>query len=72
MLKSFFIIQPFGNGLVTVVVPPLRRGDNSLLLWNMKNITNPVHTFFGHSDVVIEFGWRKPSDGKCVIAIFCN
>ncbi|XP_071035553.1 GATOR2 complex protein WDR59 isoform X2 [Parasteatoda tepidariorum] len=53
---------PFGQGLVTVVVPPLRRGDNSLLMWNIKNCTNPVHTFFGHSDVVVEFGWRKSSE----------
>ncbi|KAF8783299.1 GATOR complex protein WDR59 like protein [Argiope bruennichi] len=53
---------PFGYGLVTVVVPPLRRGDNNLLLWNMKNWATPVHTFFGHSDVVVEFGWRKPSE----------
>ncbi|GIY95576.1 GATOR complex protein WDR59 [Caerostris extrusa] len=53
---------PFGCGIVTVVVPPLRRGDNSLLLWNMKNCSAPVHTFFGHSDVVVEFGWRKPSE----------
>ncbi|GFY67711.1 GATOR complex protein WDR59 [Trichonephila inaurata madagascariensis] len=53
---------PFGYGLLTVVVPPLRRGDNSLLLFNMKNCSTPVHTFFGHSDVVIEFGWRKPSE----------
>lgn len=53
---------PFGYGLVTVVVPPLRRGENSLLLWNMADHTNPVHTFMGHSDVVMEFGWRKPSE----------
>ncbi|XP_054717555.1 GATOR complex protein WDR59-like [Uloborus diversus] len=53
---------PFGHGLLTVVVPPLRRGDNSLLLWDMNNFTNAVHKFFGHSDVVVEFGWKKPSD----------
>lgn len=50
---------PFGNGLVTVVVPQLRRGENSLLLWNTANPATPVHTFVGHKDVVLEFGWRK-------------
>lgn len=50
---------PFGNGLVTVVVPQLRRGENSLLLWNTANRSTPVHTFVGHRDVVLEFEWRK-------------
>ncbi|PSN51284.1 WD repeat-containing protein 59 [Blattella germanica] len=50
---------PFGEGLVTVVVPQLRRGENSLLLWNIANQTSPVHTFVGHTDVVLEFEWRK-------------
>ncbi|KAK9693895.1 WD domain, G-beta repeat [Popillia japonica] len=51
---------PFGNGLVTVVVPQLRRGENSLLLWNTDNRGTPVHTFIGHRDVVLEFEWRQP------------
>ncbi|KAG8200611.1 hypothetical protein JTE90_022233 [Oedothorax gibbosus] len=55
---------PFGSGLVTVVVPPLSRGDNSLLLWNTKSFASAVYTFFGHSDVVVEFGWRKPSNSR--------
>lgn len=50
---------PFGNGLVTVVVPQLRRGENSLLLWNIANRATPVHTFIGHRDVVLEFEWRR-------------
>ncbi|XP_021927704.1 GATOR complex protein WDR59-like isoform X3 [Zootermopsis nevadensis] len=50
---------PFGEGLITVVVPQLRRGENSLLLWNIANQTAPVHTFVGHTDVVLEFEWRK-------------
>ncbi|XP_069692365.1 GATOR2 complex protein WDR59 isoform X2 [Periplaneta americana] len=50
---------PFGEGLITVVVPQLRRGENSLLLWNIANQTTPVHTFVGHTDVVLEFEWRK-------------
>ncbi|GFG32156.1 hypothetical protein Cfor_09334, partial [Coptotermes formosanus] len=53
---------PFGEGLITVVVPQLRRGENSLLLWNIANQTAPVHTFVGHTDVVLEFEWRKHRD----------
>uniref|UniRef100_A0A4W3HDM2 WD repeat domain 59 n=1 Tax=Callorhinchus milii TaxID=7868 RepID=A0A4W3HDM2_CALMI len=50
---------PFNNGLVTVMVPQLRRGENSLLLWNVLDLNVPVHTFVGHDDVVLEFQWRK-------------
>lgn len=55
---------PFGNGLITVVVPQLKRGENSLLLWNTANKTAPVHTFVGHRDVVLEFEWRKQRAGE--------
>nr|XP_053640529.1 GATOR complex protein WDR59-like isoform X4 [Cherax quadricarinatus] len=50
---------PFGEGVVTVVVPQLRRGENSLLLWSVTDMSAPVHTFVGHSDVVLEFEWRQ-------------
>lgn len=50
---------PFGEGLVTVVISISQRGDNGLLLWNLSNLSLPVHTFVGHTDVVLEFGWRK-------------
>ncbi|CAH1389415.1 unnamed protein product [Nezara viridula] len=56
---------PFGNGMLMVVVPPMRRGDNSLLLWNLANKgpkSTPIHTFVGHTDVVLEFEWRKRPD----------
>ncbi|KAK3086097.1 hypothetical protein FSP39_013508 [Pinctada imbricata] len=49
---------PFGQGLVTVVVPQLRRGDNVLYLWDT-NHNAPVHQFVGHNDVILEFQWRK-------------
>ncbi|KAH0953331.1 hypothetical protein HN011_003128 [Eciton burchellii] len=49
---------PFGEGLVTIVVPQLRRGENSLLLWNTSNLTAPIYTFVGHTDAVLEFQWR--------------
>nr|XP_056718440.1 GATOR complex protein WDR59 isoform X1 [Euleptes europaea] len=54
---------PFSNGLVTVMVPQLRR-ENSLLLWNIFNLNTPVHTFVGHDDVVLEFQWRKQKEGS--------
>ena len=44
---------------MTVVVPQLRRGENSLLLWNREELNVAVHTFYGHSDVILEFQWRK-------------
>ncbi|KAK6632142.1 hypothetical protein RUM44_007172 [Polyplax serrata] len=50
---------PFGEGLVTVVVSLTQRGDNGLLLWNLSNQSIPVHTFVGHTDVVLEFEWRR-------------
>ena len=57
-----FSPQPFSNGLVTVMVPQLRR-ENSLLLWNVFDLNTPVHTFVGHDDVVLEFQWRKQKEG---------
>nr|XP_042712406.1 GATOR complex protein WDR59 isoform X1 [Chrysemys picta bellii] len=54
---------PFSNGLVTVMVPQLRR-ENSLLLWNTFDLNTPVHTFVGHDDVVLEFQWRKQKEGS--------
>ncbi|XP_028665885.1 GATOR complex protein WDR59 isoform X2 [Erpetoichthys calabaricus] len=54
---------PFSNGLVTVMVPQLRR-ENSLLLWSMFDLNVPVHTFVGHDDVVLEFQWRCQKEGS--------
>ncbi|XP_036391076.1 GATOR complex protein WDR59 isoform X3 [Megalops cyprinoides] len=54
---------PFSNGLVTVMVPQLRR-ENSLLLWSALDLNNPVHAFVGHDDVVLEFQWRRQKEGS--------
>ncbi|VDI29347.1 WD repeat-containing protein 59 [Mytilus galloprovincialis] len=54
---------PFGHGLITAVVPQLRRGENSLYLWNLENYVAPVHQFVGHQDVILEFEWRKQAEG---------
>lgn len=59
----FLSLKPFSNGLVTVMVPQLRR-ENSLLLWNVFDLNTPVHTFVGHDDVVLEFQWRKQKEGE--------
>lgn len=45
------------------MVPQLRRGENYLQLWNVTNQSAPVHTFVGHTDVVLEFCWR-PQDSN--------
>uniref|UniRef100_A0A3Q3W2H1 RWD domain-containing protein n=1 Tax=Mola mola TaxID=94237 RepID=A0A3Q3W2H1_MOLML len=54
---------PFCNGLVTVMVPQLRR-ENSLLLWSTLDLNSPVHAFVGHDDVVLEFQWRPQKESK--------
>ncbi|XP_009291658.1 GATOR2 complex protein WDR59 isoform X1 [Danio rerio] len=54
---------PFSNGLVTVMVPQLRR-ENSLLLWSTLELNSPVHAFVGHDDVVYEFQWRPQKEGS--------
>ena len=53
---------PFGDGLATVIVPQLQRNDHSLFLWNHKHLDFPVHSFFGHKDVILEYGWRNTTE----------
>ena len=48
---------PFGDGLATVVVPQLKdKNVNTLFLWHNADLGTPVHSFFGHKDVVLDFG----------------
>ncbi|XP_062593014.1 GATOR2 complex protein WDR59-like isoform X3 [Saccostrea cucullata] len=55
---------PFGQNIVTAVVPQqLRRGDNSLHLWSTSR-NNPIYQFVGHQDVILEFQWRKQQEGS--------
>ncbi|XP_060650843.1 GATOR complex protein Wdr59 [Drosophila nasuta] len=49
---------PIGNGLVSIVVPHLGRGENSLLLWSNSKQTDPICSFVGHTDVILDFAWR--------------
>lgn len=62
VLTVVLCLQPFSSGLVTVMVPQLRR-ENSLLLWSTLDLNNPVHAFVGHDDVVLEFQWRPQKEG---------
>lgn len=62
LFDSFLIhslwYQPFADGLVTVIVPSLGRGENSLLLWNNARQSSPICSFQGHNDVILDFAWR--------------
>ncbi|KAL5288890.1 WDR59 family protein [Megaselia abdita] len=49
---------PIRNGLVTIIVPHLGRGENSLLLWSNSKQTDPICSFVGHTDVILDFAWR--------------
>ncbi|XP_077503120.1 WD repeat domain 59 isoform X2 [Amblyomma americanum] len=55
---------PFGDGLVTALVPKLRKGDKNLVIWSSLRTGMPIRTFLSHSDVVLEFGWRRPRQGE--------
>lgn len=48
---------PFADGLVTVIVPNMR-DENGLLLWNNSCQTQPICSFVGHTDVVLDFAFR--------------
>lgn len=55
---------PFGDGILIVLVPPEKRVDNNLLLWNLSATNTPIHTFVGHSDTILEFQWLKNYEDK--------
>jgi len=50
---------PVGSGLLTLVMHTLLRGENNLMLWNRQDLRVPVHTFYGHTDMVLDFGWSS-------------
>ena len=61
---SFFEIDyrytPFG-GIATMIVPQLNYNANSLYLWNRNRFEYPVHSFIGHKDAILDFGWKNIS-----------
>lgn len=52
---------PFADGLVTISVPHQGRGENSLLMWNNSRQDAPICSLIGHTDVVLDFAWRRTS-----------
>ena len=57
---------PFGTGLLTLVMHTVLRGENNLMVWSRTDLRAPVHTFYGHTDMVLNFGWRcpRPEDSR--------
>ncbi|XP_004531284.1 GATOR complex protein WDR59 [Ceratitis capitata] len=60
---------PIGNGLVSIVVPAMGRGENSLLLWSNNKQTDPVCSFVGHTDVILDFEWRPNRENTSEIEL---
>uniref|UniRef100_A0A1A9WBJ0 RWD domain-containing protein n=1 Tax=Glossina brevipalpis TaxID=37001 RepID=A0A1A9WBJ0_9MUSC len=60
---------PIGNGLVSIVVPHLGRGENSLLLWSNSKQYDPVCSFVGHTDVILDFAWRPDRENSSEIEL---
>jgi WD40 repeat protein len=50
---------PFGEGVITMP----QRKDTHLSLWSAHDVTDPIHTFSGHTDIPREFAWRNRGDG---------
>lgn len=49
------------------MVPHLGRGENSLLLWSNNKQYDPVCSFTGHTDVILDFAWRPNHQNKVEI-----
>ena len=51
---------PFGEGLVSLSLVPVRRYEtNKLVLWNANSLNHPMYTFMGNEDRITEFCWRN-------------
>lgn len=50
--------------MLVVIIPTSRKIENSLLLWNLANNSIPLHTFVGHSEIVLDFQWRYFQQGE--------
>lgn len=51
---------PFGDAMVTTLVPKFQKGEKNLVIWTCLSMPMPGRTFLVHPDVVLEFAWRKP------------
>ena len=38
-----------------MALPQLRRRENSIFLWNLRQLDYPVHCFYGHKDAILDF-----------------
>lgn len=45
--------------MLAVIIPVTKKTDNTMLLWNLTNSSVPLHTFVGHTEVVLDFQWRR-------------
>ena len=66
-------LQPFGSGMVTVFLSTqiMSRGEGNLYLWRLDGQPQPkqpVHTFVGHTNVVLDFNWRRLEKGELIIS----
>lgn len=43
------------------------RGDNSLLLWSNSKQNDPVCSFVGHTDVILDFAFRPNRESQMEI-----
>ena len=59
-LKIDYRYTPFG-GIATMIVPQLNYNANALYLWNRNRFEYPVHSFIGHKDAILDFGWKNLS-----------
>lgn len=50
---------PFGDGIITLMLPQIRQVDKMLFLWSQSDLSLPVFSFTGHEDNILDFHWRK-------------
>lgn len=55
---------------MSIVVPHLGRGENSLLLWSNSKQTDPICSFVGHTDVILDFAWRPNRENTSEIVSY--
>lgn len=55
---------PFGDGILTLMLPQIRQVDKMLFLWSQSDLSSPVFSFTGHEDNILDFHWRKMKEGS--------
>ncbi|XP_065174930.1 GATOR2 complex protein WDR59-like isoform X1 [Sycon ciliatum] len=55
---------PFGYGMVTTLRSQLHGvPEHNLQLWNLADVSAPVHSYSGHTDAVLDFTWQTKNSG---------